>query len=290
MVASFGHVSFGSLLVCCWVFTVACGDAKTQTSSASHSIASLPDGLDSSLVATLTERVESENFVFHFQPGDTVWVDRQEALHRWAIEYLDIHLPKKIDYYKFSFTDMQPAVGTRGATGRGFPQHFALASVYNWHPHETMHIYTFGICQSLTIRLYDEGMAVAHEFDPLENDWVPRWSHWPGRGEYVYAEKIREHRAAGKLHPIEELLDSRSFLKARHDERGTVNNRVVYDQAGMFVSYLIDTFGIDRMKQAICSVSDDDPRDTILQEFEKVFGVSVREAERAWWVHLDSSM
>ncbi len=70
MVASFGHISFGSLLVYCDVFAVACGDARTQTSSASQAIASLPAGLDSSLVATLTERVESENFVFHYQPGD----------------------------------------------------------------------------------------------------------------------------------------------------------------------------------------------------------------------------
>jgi len=251
---------------------------------------SLPPGLDSSMVAQLTGRFESDNFVFHFQPDDTVWVDRQEALHRWAVEYLDIRLPKKIDYYKFSFADMRTAVGTRGASGRGFPRHSALATIYNWHPHETMHIYTFAICQNITIRLYDEGMAVAHEIDPLNNDLVPRWVQWPGRGRYVYAEKVREHRAAGKLYAIEDILDSRSFLQVRHDERGTVNNRVVYDQAGMFVSYLINTFGIDKMKQAICSVSNDDSRDTIIREFEKVFGITVQEAERAWWAYLDSSM
>lgn len=290
MVVHVGHVWRGNLLVFCCALSVACGEGSTRESSASRSITSLPAGLDSSMAATLTERVESENFVFYYEPGDTVWVDRQEALHRWAVDYLDINIPTKIDYYKFSFTDMQAAVGTRGATGRGFPRHFALASIHSWHPHETMHIYTFSICQSMTVRLYDEGMAVAHEVDPLENDWVPRWTQWPGRGGYVYAEKVREHRAAGKLHPIEEILDSHSFLQVRHAERGTVNNRVLYDQAGMFVSYLIHTFGIDKMKQAICSVSDDDSRDTILQEFKKVFGISVGEAERAWWVYLDSSM
>jgi hypothetical protein len=58
----------------------------------------------------------------------------------------------------------------------------------------------------------------------------------------------------------------------------------------MFVSYLINTFGIDTMKQAICSVSESDSRDTILREFEKVFGISVQEAEQAWWAYLDSSM
>jgi hypothetical protein len=44
------------------------------------------------------------------------------------------------------------------------------------------------------------------------------------------------------------------------------------------------------MKQAICSVSESDPPDTIKREFEEVFGISVSDAERAWLAYLDASM
>jgi hypothetical protein len=256
-----------------------------------ESLGAIPDGLDSGMVARLTERLESENFIFHYQPGDTVWVDRQEALHRWAVDYLGISLAKKIDYYKFDgFRDMTAAHGMRAA-GRAFPRQYALATAYHWQSHEAMHIYTYWLCQNSTIRLYDEGMAVAHEIDPLNDNWVAHWNRadvdehiYP----YVYAEKVREHRAAGRLYPIEWILESRSFDAAREKVMGTGYGRVLYDQAGIFVSYLIDTYGIDKMKQAICSVTQGDTRDTILRRFEEVFGVSVQDAERRWWAHLDS--
>jgi hypothetical protein len=249
---------------------------------------SAPSGLDSAVVERLTEKIESENFVFHYEPGDSVWVDRQEALHRWAVDFLEISLPKKIDYYKLSFDAMHAAVGI-GASGTGYPADYALASIYSWHPHETMHIYTYSICQHATIRFYDEGMSVAHEVDPLNNDWVARWQRWRGDGGYVYAEKVREHRAEGRLHRIAGILESHTFDLMRSLERGTVNNRVIYDQAGMFVSYLIDTFGIDKMKQAICSVARDDDLDTILSAFQAAFGLSVQQAEKAWWAYLDAT-
>lgn len=64
--------------------------------------------------AGLTGRVESENFVFHFQPGDgaRAEVERSEAYHRWAIWYLGVVPPKKIDFYMFpSFEEMDARFG-----------------------------------------------------------------------------------------------------------------------------------------------------------------------------------
>jgi len=273
------------------VLWVGCGiESSTQTPSRAASEqprSPFPTGLDSATAARLTERIETEHFVFHFLPGDTVWIDRQEAFHRWAVDYLDIILPKKIDYYKFSFRDMRAAVG-RGASGRAFPRDYALATIYQWHPHEAMHIYTFSLCQHTTIRLYDEGMAVAHEFDPLNGNWVSGRSAWSWTGGYVYAEKIQEHRAAGRLYPIEELIDSRAFDEARRRDRLSISQWALYDEAGMFVSYLMDTFGVDKMKRAICSVTQSDTPDTVLRRFEAVFGVSLQQAEQAWLAYLDA--
>jgi hypothetical protein len=65
---------------------------------------------------------------------------------------------------------------------------------------------------------------------------------------------------------------------------------VTYDEAGMFVSYLIDSYGLDTMKQAFCSVSYEDPRETILLRFEEVFGITLQAVEDARLAFLDSQM
>ncbi len=260
------------VILCCMVSAGCGGDPRTESpprGSPVHTASQIPTGLDLATAAQLTERIESEHFVFYLKADDSISVDRQEAFHQWAVDYLDISLPKKIDYYKFSFGDMRAAVGRR-ATGRGFPQEYALATVHGWHPHEAMHIYTFALCGHATVRLYDEGMAVAHEFDPLNGSWVSHWDLWSGRGSYIYAETVREHRAAGRLYAIEEVLESRAFDEARRKAAST--------------------FGIDRMKQAICSVTEADTRETIMREFEEVFGISIRNAEKAWFAYLDASM
>ena len=271
------------LVLCSLILTGCSVDSESHKSSESAT----RSGPDPVMLGELTERIESENFVFHYQPGDTVWVERQEAFHRWAVEYLDISIPEKIAYYKFRFSDMETAVGA-GASGVGYPRDFAIATIYPWHAHETMHVYTYELCGHTTIRLFDEGMAIAHDVDPLENDWTAKWRVWPGQGDYVYSDKVREHRAARRLHPVTEIIVSRSFEEARARERGTVNNRVLYDQAGTFVSYLIDAYGIDKMKQAICSVTHSASRETILTRFEEVFGVSVLQAEQSWLERLDA--
>ena len=81
---------------------------------------------------------------------------------------------------------------------------------------------------------------------------------WSGTGNYIYAEKVREHRTAGMLYAISDSIESRAFDEARREATGY--SRILYDQVGMFVSYLFSTFGIDKMKQAICSVTQGDSR------------------------------
>jgi len=67
--------------------------------------------------ASLVDSVESESFIFHFQPGDggRAEVERSEAFHQWAVRYLNVTPPKKIDYYMFPSIDaMYKAIGQRG--------------------------------------------------------------------------------------------------------------------------------------------------------------------------------
>ena len=91
--------------------------------------------------AGLTGRTESENFVFHFQPGDgaRAEVDRSEAYHRWAVGYLGVRPPKKIDFYMFPSREVMAAAFGETFGGRAFPRDFAVATAFSWHNHECFH-------------------------------------------------------------------------------------------------------------------------------------------------------
>ena len=230
----------------------------------------------------LTERLESESFVFHFRPGDSarVEVERSEAFHRWAVGYLAVRPPKKIDFYMFpSRAEMVEAFGY-GFGGTAFPQEFALATAYSWHNHECFHLDTCLIGNPP--RIFAEGMPVAHEFDPYNNVWVSQWNRaQPYREPHLVL--ARRLKADGLLYPIESILESADFNRRAGEETVTI----AYEQAGAWVSYLVETYGIESMKQIVASLPHEASRDTIRSRFEAVYGLSVAEAEAAWLAWLD---
>ncbi len=286
------HVGSELLLVLWSVVAVGCsGDATTRPSPIPDPVPTaqpapvVPDGLDPGMVAQLSERLESDHFIFYRRPGDSIWVERQEAYHRWAVDYLGVTPPEKISFFKFqSLEDMEAAVG-RPKAGRAFPSDLALVAIHSWNNHEAFHIYNGLLCEPPTIRLYEEGMVVAHEFDPLNDSWESEWNRRELDEPVIYADLVREYRREGRLFPIDGILESQSF-----NDSSQVGTLMIYTEAGMFVSYLIDTFGLDRMKQAFCSVAYEDTQETIQQRFEEIFGLSVQRVEQDWLAYLDASM
>jgi hypothetical protein len=231
---------------------------------------------------SLTERLESESFVFHFQPGDgdRVQVERSEAFHQWAVGYLGVSPPKKIDFYMFrTREEMQAAFGYRFG-GRAFPPEFAVATAYSWHNHECFHLYTSLL--GSPPRIFAEGMAVAHEFDPYNNVWVSQWNRAEPYGD-PHFDIARRLKADGLLYPIESILESDNFNQ-RVDEEVV---RIAYEQAAAWVGYLIEAHGLDRMKEIVASIPYGASRNTIRSQFETVYGISVTEAEVAWLAWLD---
>ncbi|MFL5542857.1 MAG: hypothetical protein ACJ8J0_28005, partial [Longimicrobiaceae bacterium] len=49
----------------------------------------------------LSERRETEHFVFHWAAGDGVDSDWQEAYHAWLLSTWGVQLPRRIDDYKY---------------------------------------------------------------------------------------------------------------------------------------------------------------------------------------------
>lgn len=229
----------------------------------------------------LTEKLETENFVFHYAEGDAVQAERMEAFHEWAVKYLGIVPPKKIDFYKYRNRDeIESVYGIRA--NFAIPSEFAVVSSYPFHPHECFHLYNSLI--SSTNRFLDEGMVVAHEIDPLNNIWRP----YRDRGivselSEPYAYIVREYYQNDQFFPIQQLLNSDGFNNC-----ASQNSRIAYRQVGMFIHYLIGKYGLKKMKSLMKKVEYEETNQRINNKFSKIYHISIYTAYDNWIKTLSS--
>jgi hypothetical protein len=212
----------------------------------------------------LTATLESPNFSFHFTPGDAVDSDRQEAFHSWAVGQLGIS-PSRIDYYKY--LDRTQMARFTGVSANGFadPATFSVHSVFPWHGHETVHLYTALIGRPSDF--FNEGIAVAMSVDPLAGRFEPTYSGALSVHDWARSEGDR-------LPAIATLVTTAEFRQ--------VAEGVGYQTAGSFVAFLLSEYGSDRLGAFFAAGRRDDSRGRIETSFEDAFGVSLEQAEEAW--------
>ena len=237
----------------------------------------LPDLIDPEVAARLTESYETESYIFYYAAGDSVEFDRCEAYAQWGMEYLGVTLPKKIEFYKFrSYEEMGEALPSP-AGGWAFSENVAFATMFTWHNHECMHILAYWWTDGgYPPSFFMEGMAVAHEYDPYNDDWVSRWNR-AEIGE-PWLDIVKQLNAEGKLYSLDDILESQSFWDNIEQEE----ERIAYTQAGMFTAYLIETYGLEKFKDVYSSLNYDDTLQVILDQFISTYGISLETIEQDW--------
>ncbi|MDH4271234.1 MAG: hypothetical protein OEW18_04580 [Candidatus Aminicenantes bacterium] len=215
----------------------------------------------------LSQTIHSEHFVFHYSSGDFVEPARAEAYHEWAVSFLGVVCPKKIDYFKFKDRQQMYRITGGAATGFADFDNYEVWTYLPWLNHECMHLYSMLVGHP--IHLFEEGLAVACQIDPYDNDFEAREKN----GEKVH-DIVRRYRAEGRLYPLENILDRDRWLSS--------DFTTTYPQAGSFVRFLIDTHGIERMKEIFRQVGANDSRDEIKQKFLTIYGFSLDQAEAVW--------
>lgn len=95
-------------------------------------------------------------------------------------------------------------------------------------------------------------------------------------GEEVH-QAARRYLDRGELVlPLDSIIETAGF-------RGISDTTLAYRQAGSFVRFLIDQYGLDRFLAFYRSgVRPADPKDAIKARFRASIGVSFDEAEAAW--------
>ncbi len=220
----------------------------------------------------LTETLNTEHFQFHYSPGDRVEAERSEAYVRWLVTYLGATYPARITYYKFRTVEDYYQFSPPGSIGMANMSAGTVYTYENWQPHEVFHVYTgmFGRPPAL----FREGAAYAHVIDPYNNDYQPRASSAPGSGLLIDA--MRAVKAQGLYVPLSNMLYSLTPIG------------VAKYESGSFVRYLVDTRGVEKLKQVFSTISYSDTRDVVLRKFKDIYGVEMVAAEKEWLAYLDS--
>jgi len=215
-------------------------------------------------VASLSLTLETASYVFHYSEGDGVDAERQEAFHAWATAQLGVAPGPKVQYFKYRSLAHMGSLTGRIANGWADPEAFAVHSIFRWNAHEAIHVYSALIGRPSDF--FNEGLAVAMATDPLAGIYVPRWN---GISVHAWA---RQH--ASTLLPLESMVTTSDFR--------ALDDGTSYPQAGSFVAYLIDAYGIGPLESLFAAGTRDDSKARILAGFQRSFGVSLDQAERGW--------
>lgn len=231
-------------------------------------IPTLPINYDS----FFTECFETQNFIFHYDSEDYVQPQRQEAFHEWATKQLGIICPKKIDYYKYRDRDHIKKITGKYGDGWADPDNFAVHVVVPYDHHECVHLYTSLIGRPT--QFFNEGIAVAFQTDPYNNDFEAKWWNNP---VHYWAKKFKNE---GTLISLDSILETSDFQ--RYD------TAITYPESGSFVRFMLDNYGLDRMKSFFRAGNWNDSKEVIKQNFQFVYGFSIIRAEEEWLNFLDS--
>jgi hypothetical protein len=210
---------------------------------------------------------QTEAYEYRFAAGDTINVEWQEAYHRWAVDALQVSVPRRIRYNKYrNRQHMSETIGVGNTNGFADGDTFEIHTIWQTDNHEVVHLYSsaFGRASAL----WSEGLAVAFQTDPVAGNLTPRWSG------VALDEHARRFRADGRLIPISSLIATNDFR--RHDAN------VTYPQAGSFVRHVLATCGLDGVKRQFASGNPMDGVETVRARFQSVCGTSIEAAEQAW--------
>ena len=219
------------------------------------------------LAQSLSSSIETANYIFRYSPGDSVDSSRQEKYFTWAIATLGVQPTQKVNYYKYLDRNQMQSLTGQATNGWADPANYAVHSIWSWDNHEVIHVYTAAIGRPSDY--FNEGIAVAMETDPSSNDLVPRWSGTP------LHTLARNMMSSGRLSAVTSMCETSTFRAVSDDNSS-------YPEAGSFVEFLIEQYGMTRVQTFFRISSRDDSLPTITSKFQQAFGVSISDADSAW--------
>lgn len=219
----------------------------------------------------LTEQLETQNIVFRFSVGDAADTSWQQRYHDWITDLLGVQLPTKLKYYKYASRAQLKKVTGKETNGFAEPSEFVVHSIFPHDGHESAHVYTALVGRPSNF--FNEGIAVALNTEPGAGSWTSQWN-----GTLVY-EHTQLLIRTNQLRPLAPMLTSGGFRE--------VDEWTGYGEAGSFVLYLIEQYGIDPMLLFFSMSTRDDSRSRIESNIRNVWGRDLAQLEADWLAFID---
>jgi hypothetical protein len=233
-----------------------CGDSPTSPSPTTQALPQIG---------------ETANYILRASAGDAIDSAWQERYHAWATATLGVTPPTKITYNKYtSRAHMQSVVGVGNTNAYADPNAYAIHTIWSIDNHEVVHLFTSAWGNH--VALVNEGLAVAFQIDPAR-DLTPRWSGTP------LHDLTRQFRQQGRFVPLAGLAETASWR--------TQDPNVAYPESGSFMRWLIDEYGLDRVRALYArAAGPNEAAAGVRASFAAVYGQSLETLEQAWLAFL----
>jgi hypothetical protein len=210
---------------------------------------------------------ETAHYVFRASEGDTINTEWQERYHAWVTAALGVVPRQKILYNKYtSRAHMQATIGVGNTNAFADPTAYAVHTLWPIDNHEVVHLLTSN--WGSPGALVNEGMAVAFQIDPAR-DLTPRWSGTP------LNDLTRQFRQQGRFVPLAMLAETASWRNQ--------DSNVAYPESGSFMRWLIDEYGLDRVRGLYSRAAGPNESGAGVREtFVAVYAQTLDDLERAW--------
>ncbi len=221
--------------------------------------------------AVLTETEQSPHFVFRYAPGDRVDVPYTEAFYAWVSGRLSVDLESRIQYLKFQSAEQQQSLTGYAGNALAFPWADTICTIWPRDNHEITHVLTYRL--GAPTDLFNEGMAVANQVDPLHDSYTPVWN------VTAVHSCAKDLLLAGQLPTLASIGEMNAFRAA--------DPNLAYPAAGSFVEHLLEQYGMAATLRLFTETSWQDAWDATSIGFERVFGISPETAEQDWRAFLE---
>jgi hypothetical protein len=215
----------------------------------------------------LDHSLASTHYVYYMARGDVVDTTWQERYYAWLTASLGVTPAAKLEYHKYRDRTHLRALTGRNTNGFADPGTVRFHTIWPMDNHEGVHTLVI-LYMGHPPALFNEGIAVAHQTDPSRNDYTPRWN---GEPLHTIARRLD---ASGRLPASGSLLTSTGF--AAQDPE------ITYPVSGSFVRYLLDQYGLARMRTFLAGSSFSDSDLRTVTRFIGAYGKTVDEAWTEW--------
>ena len=218
----------------------------------------------------LTEHVSSKHFDYYYSKAEQEIIDTnwQEKFYTWLIDTLDLTLDTNLKYYKYR--DINHIRRVTGKKTNGFAEigTYKFHTIWKAENHECVHTIVTQLIGHPPA-LINEGIAVAYSADYLKfPNFIPLWN---GQDFNQLSKGFDQN---GEIPPLDKLLGVYTFWD--------YNPNLTYPISGSFVHYLIDTYGLVKMKAFIRLSGFEDSKENIRNDFFSIYSLTIDNAWITW--------